>query len=299
MKKVLLIARAKGEKTIQKTANFAKAIQDLIPEATIENCEITELAYELSPEFIKIYHPVKGFDLKNFDLVIIRNVGTCYEEAQAIAVYCKRHGIEYTDKYLNRPLLDSKMSTSFMLWVNGVKNTPHFLYASKNEMMRRFKDFGPKAVVKDNKGSKGRLNFVVKNEQEIENIFNENPETTFLMQEMIPNDSDLRVLVMNNKTRLVIKRSSQGKSHLNNTSQGGKAEIIDLTKIDKDVLEMSEKAAKITKLDVAGVDVLTNSETGTKYILEVNNAPQISSGSFTNDKALVYADMIKELLNDR
>ena len=37
---------------------------------------------------------------------------------------------------------------------------------------------------------------------------------------------------------------------------------------------------------------------GDIYLLEVNNAPQISSGSFTEEKAVEYAIMLKELVND-
>ena len=38
--------------------------------------------------------------------------------------------------------------------------------------------------------------------------------------------------------------------------------------------ELAEKAAQITKTEIAGVDIIINKETGELYILEVNPAPQ-------------------------
>lgn len=38
--------------------------------------------------------------------------------------------------------------------------------------------------------------------------------------------------------------------------------------------------------------------TNEPYLLEVNNAPQISSGSFIDEKADLYANMIQSMLQD-
>ena len=42
--------------------------------------------------------------------------------------------------------------------------------------------------------------------------------------------------------------------------------------------------------------MVVDKETGKFFILEVNNAPQVSSGSFKDEKVVVYADMILSLL---
>lgn len=297
MKRVLLIARAKTPETKQKSESFANRIRSLVDEdIAIETGEISELFFELSPEKITIYHPEKRYDVRDFDLVIIRHIGGYAVEAHAITVYCDLYGISYTDQYLNRLLLDNKLSTEFMLWAHGVKQWPRTFYGPQKELIKRFEELGEKAILKDNEGSKGRLNFVVRSKEEIVSIMNENPDKHFLLQEFIPNDGDLRVLIMNDKPVMVIERISDGSSHLNNTSQGGSAEVLQLDKIDPEILEVSVNAARLTKLQVAGVDVMTNSQTGEFVLLEVNNAPQVSSGSFVEEKSEYYADMIKELL---
>lgn len=299
MKKILLIARAVSQASIEKADDFARRIQQqLVDEVQIEHCEISELFFELSRDQVAIYHPQKGFDLRDFDLVVIRHIGKMAVEAHAITQYCEFYKIKYTDQYLNRLLLDNKISTEFLLWFNGVKNHPRTFYGALPELKRRFAELGDRAILKDNQGSKGRLNFLVTSVEQIQQIHDQHPGVRFVLQEFIPNDGDLRVLILNDRPALVISRQSDGRSHLNNTSQGGKATILPLTSVAPEIVRLSIRVAQIAKLQVAGVDVMLDQRNGDIYLLEVNNAPQISSGSFTEEKAVEYAIMLKELIND-
>jgi glutathione synthase/RimK-type ligase-like ATP-grasp enzyme len=301
MKKVLLIARAKTAETMQKADAFADRIRGLVADDDIqvENCEISELFFELEHDKLGVYHPEKKFDLREFDLVIIRHVGKFWIEAHAITLYCEHLGIQYTDTYLNRLLLDNKLSTEFLLWTQGIKAWPRTLYGPTAELIRRLPELGEKAVLKDNEGSKGRLNFVVSSPEEIQAITNKNPDKRFVLQEFIPNDGDLRVLVMNGKVPLVIRRSGDGSSHLNNTSQGGSAQLVPVDEIGSQILDACIKAAEVTKLQVAGVDIMHDLRNDDYYLLEVNNAPQVSSGSFMEEKSVAYAEMIRSMLDVR
>ena len=74
------------------------------------------------------------------------------------------------------------------------------------------------------------------------------------------------------------------------------AEVLSLESVSQDILEISKKAAKIIKLQVAGVDVMIDSRSGAVYLLEVNNAPQVSSGSFVDVKTEKYADFLEREL---
>ena len=86
-----------------------------------------------------------------------------------------------------------------------------------------------------------------------------NPGVKFVLQEFIPNEGDLRILVFGDKPVMAINRKANNSSHLNNTSQGGLAEVLSLESVSQDILEISKKAAKIIKLQVAGVDVMIDS----------------------------------------
>lgn len=56
------------------------------------------------------------------------------------------------------------------------------MYGPVEEMKRRLPEFGEKAVLKDNKGSKGRLNFVVFSPEQLQLIIDENPGIFFVLQ---------------------------------------------------------------------------------------------------------------------
>ena len=293
-----MITGARTPRSVELADGFADKIRHLVSDdVIIENCEISELFFELDAESVAIYHPKKEYDIREFDLVIVRFVGEYLVEAHAVAVYCETFGIQYTDTYFNRLLLD-KLSAQFALWFDGIRNWPRTMYGPVEEMKRRLPEFGEKAVLKDNKGSKGRLNFVVFSPEQLQLIIDENPGIFFVLQEYIPNKGDLRVLVLDEVASLVIRRTGDGSSHLNNTSQGGVAEIVPLNDIEPDILRMAERAAKLLKLQVAGVDVMYDERTNEPYLLEVNNAPQISSGSFIDEKADLYANMIQSMLQD-
>ena len=70
-----------------------------------------------------------------------------------------------------------------------------------------------------------------------------------------------------------MKRSSVDKNDFRaNISQGGKGEKVELSKEDQD---LCIKAAHSIGLNVAGVDLMKNSETGQSYIIEINSNPGV------------------------
>ncbi|MDO4774103.1 MAG: hypothetical protein Q4A37_03200 [Candidatus Saccharibacteria bacterium] len=296
-KKILLIARARTSDAKERAKAFANKIQDRVgSDIEIENCEISELFFELSKDKVAIYHSEKNFDLREFDLVVIRHIGNCSVEAHAITQYCEYFNIPYMDRYLNRLLLDNKVSTQFTLWFAGIKDWPHTFYGDRREMRRRFHELGGRAILKDNEGSRGRLNFLVSSADEIDNIHTEHPGVRFVLQECIPNSGDFRVLIFNDKPALAIKRVGVGGSHLNNTSQGGCAHVVPMESLPKKVVDACVAAARAVKLQVAGVDVMFDDRDNSVYFLEINNAPQISTGSFTEEKADKYSQMLVSMV---
>jgi len=92
----------------------------------------------------------------------------------------------------------------------------------------------------------------------------------FLVQEFIKESSgtDIRCFVVDGRVVGAMKRTAQPGEFRSNLHQGGSAVKI---KITKDERRSAIKAAKVLKLNVAGVDLL-RSDSGPK-ILEVNSSP--------------------------
>lgn len=298
MKRILLIHHQANLATKDKAKAFADRVDQLISDdIKVTSTDIEELAFEVSHKFARIYHVHHDFDVKEFDLVVFRHVSKFIEEARSVAIYCDKFGIKYIDSYINRPVLD-KVSASFLHWFAGLP-VPRTLFGPKEELIKRLSEFGKKAIFKDNHGYKGELNFVVEDKSQIKKIVEDNSERRFLLQEFIPNDGDLRVLVLNFQPVIVIERRGDGLSHLNNTSKGGSARIVPLDEVNRSMLDDCVMAARVEKLEVAGVDIIIDSKTGRHFILEVNQAPQISSGSFVEEKTQKYVEMLEDILIDK
>lgn len=156
-------------------------------------------------------------------------------------------------------------------------------------------------IVKSTSGSMGANNWLVKDFDQLREIASLEHDSLLVAQQFIPNDFDYRVLVFGNKVRAVIKRSRLDKnaSHLNNTSAGAQGDMVDLADFPKDLEEIALKAAAATRRsDLAGVDIIIDSETGLPYVLEVNKSPQIETGSNIDTKTRIFTDYTLERLGD-
>ena len=92
----------------------------------------------------------------------------------------------------------------------------------------------------------------------------------FLVQEFVKeaNGSDLRCFVVGGKVIGAMKRTAAAGDFRSNVHQGGTVQRV---RLSKDERRTAVRAARIMKLDVAGVDILQSSQ-GPK-ILEVNSSP--------------------------
>jgi ribosomal protein S6--L-glutamate ligase len=92
----------------------------------------------------------------------------------------------------------------------------------------------------------------------------------FLVQQFVKeaNGEDIRCVVIGNKVVASMKRTAAEGDFRSNLHRGGKAEIIKITKLER---ETAIKASKILGLGLSGVDML-RSQDGPK-VLEVNSSP--------------------------
>jgi ribosomal protein S6--L-glutamate ligase/gamma-F420-2:alpha-L-glutamate ligase len=108
-------------------------------------------------------------------------------------------------------------------------------------------------VIKEVIGSKGEGVFLINNKEEFERIVN-NTTYELICQEFIQESSgeDIRVHVIDEKAVVAIKRKAE-KGFKSNYSLGGTSTEF---KLNKEIIELSEKCAKIIGLDIAGIDIL-------------------------------------------
>lgn len=235
----------------------------------------------------------------DLDGIHIANWRKAPEIAMALARYIEKRG----GKVMNGEIISFPAMTKLGEMVRMAdKNIPlpdSFFVRDKYlvEMAKRQKlphGFHFPLIVKSVAGSMGTNNWLVHDFNEFAEIVSLPREQMLVVQNFVPNDCDYRVLIFGGKVRAVIRRSRQSDdTHVNNTSAGGRGDMVPLDEFPEAWKDISLRAAAATnRLDIAGVDIITDTTTGKPYVLEVNKTPQIETGSNTDKKTDIFIDYI-------
>lgn len=239
----------------------------------------------------------------DLDGVHIANWRKAPEIAMALARYTEKRGA----KVMNREIVSfpamTKLGEMVRMADKKIPMPDSFFVRDKylKEMARREKlpyGFHFPLIVKSVAGSMGANNWLVHNFAEFTEIVSLPLEQLVVVQQFIPNDCDYRVLVFGGKVCAVMRRSRQSDdTHVNNTSAGGKGEMVSLEEFPEEWKDISLRAAAATnRRDIAGVDIIVDSETGKPYVLEVNKTPQIETGSNIDTKTEIFINYIMDKL---
>lgn len=255
-----------------------------------------ELSFVIAPSRFVIRDHRNQRELKEYDLIIFRGkIRANSELAYCVSRYCMLNTIAFFNDYTPyRP--SSKVSQAVTFHELSVAFTKT-IYAMDTAILRQVieAELTTPFIVKDSYGSHGNDNYLVKSMSELGVILERSPDKKFIAQDFFPNDCDYRVLCIGEES-FIIRRTSSGDSHLNNTSQGGHAEIVDTGFFPPESIRQAHAIARELKMGIAGVDLLYNNETGDYAFLEVNSQPQLNSGAFPNEKQHVVRRFIESLL---
>ncbi|MDX2776532.1 hypothetical protein PV379_04165 [Streptomyces caniscabiei] len=234
-------------------------------------------------------------DLTEFDAILIRAKGlrNYFDVVKAISAYANLHGIAVVNDYSE--FRNSSKLTQAVQFFLADMSVATSVFASKGVLEGKIQlPFTFPCVMKANFGAHGNDNYLVKSIEEARDIASNNIGKNFVLQRFVPNDGDYRILVAGNET-LVIRRKAVGGSHLNNTSQGGAAELVDMAELPASVVQDAHRIAKVLSMKIAGVDALADSITGEFYFLEVNSQPQLMSGAFMDEKVALIGRYLTSL----
>lgn len=298
MKKKVLIIVSKKPKD-ENSFNWyglSRWLQRLLGDVEVQITSFDQLVYVSGGGCSVIYHPIEGYDIANFDLVLIRKVGDELERGIAVAHYLDQKGTPFTDSYL---LTQGKGKLACSFARQKYLPVPKTVYASQLFIATAIKNSKLRSpfVLKADNGKKGQDNFLIQSFEEMQDVLQRLQNTTMIVQEYIPNRGDYRFLVLGGKVRLILLRKGKEGSYLNNTSQGGSAEVVDVRDFPQDILDKAEQAARIERLEIAGVDIIQDITTGEYYVLEVNRAPQIATGACNDEKMIAYSEMVADYLS--
>jgi len=260
------------------------------------------LSFFISDKKVKIRDHRNHMNLEDYDFVYFRKAGSAMQQMLTCALYLTDHEVPFFDSEIARSSSRNKLSQMYMLQRREVPIAKTLFCRNNRRLVRLVStryasDFAFPLIAKATGGTRGDANYLVKTIEELDELVR-NEKRHFIIQEFIPNDGDLRYFVAGGRLTGVIQRQASGDSHLNNTSKGGSAELVDLKTINPVVKADALLAARVFGREVAGVDVIFNKETGEHYILEVNRAPQIEHASFETEKAKWMVQSINDTITD-
>jgi glutathione synthase/RimK-type ligase-like ATP-grasp enzyme len=285
-------------------AAFIKGVEANDPHLSVTHTTYDNLQFSFDKGRTRITLRSTGEDISLFDIVHLKT-SVERDVTATVARYMEHRGRKVIDGEAVRHFPASSKLYQYDLLSHAGILVPKSLFLMPNALIEEGSyeliadKLGLPFVLKDIHTSRGRNNEVIRDKKAYDEMVQRAAkETVYLVaQSFVPNNGDYRFLVMGQKIVLAIWRRRQDSStHLNNTSQGGFAELHDLSEIPSKVQMDSLKALKAVDRDIAGVDMVRDTETGKWYCFEVNDGPQIASGAFTEEKQKAYATFIKREL---
>ena len=221
----------------------------------------------------------KGFEVSRCDTIaIIRGSVVRKDSWLDIVSSLEKHSICVVNSRQSINICTDKFRTSLRLADYGIKQPKTVLVNDPEKAVLAFDKLDSKfpVIMKTLRGSKGVGVLFVESEKSLDSIvqliYKQDEDTDLLLQEYIPTDYDVRVLVLGGKVLATMKRPVIEGDFRSNVSQGSKPEKIKLTEIE---IEASLLAAKAVNGVWTAVDFIPskNREKDPPFVIEVNSSP--------------------------
>lgn len=266
---------------------------------TLEGCYASDLIIEASTD--NFVPTIRGKELGSYDLIYLWAVGKRRWEWHTACLYLNE---KQKTIIVNRKIIDPAYHYYLSPAIDYLRQTEHKLPYPKSTIV--FSSKGLKEIlsgydfpliVKIPDGRQGRGVYKVEDFTHLKEVVDEitNEGKACIIREFIPNDGDIRVFTVGYKAIGAMARTPKKGDFRSNISQGGTGENYDLD-LNPEVREIAEKASRITKTEIAGVDIIISKKDGKPYILEVNPGPQFTgfekyTGINAAEEIIKYLDL--------
>jgi len=306
MKKILVLSRKDDRESFDTQQSMARELSATgMQQAAYTGVNLEDLLFHFDGEELKVTDSHTGVDIAGFDLVFMIGwfkTKVLEDVALSAATYIQAKG----GKVLNTEILHtrsrSKLSQLVYATLHNIPVTRFYFSMNRNVLTQALAngDLTIPYIAKAISASRGNDNYLFKSVDDLkvqQFQLESDSQIYYVVQDFVPNEGDYRILVMGSEVTLVLHRQSQTDSHLNNTSQGGKAQVVDIKTLPEQMLKDSITISNLLKREVTGVDMLIHKETGRYYLLEANNMPQLSTGAFVSEKMQALGKYFETRLN--
>lgn len=220
-----------------------------------------------------------GVNMENLDLYFSYNAGQ-QTNYQVYLYQMLNYSVPCVNSFEAFELTEDKFKTSHLLNRHGITTADYQLCHSENLQSAReiLCSWGGKAVFKPTNGWGGKG--LVKLESvaalnEFLSLLNHQHQGHFYLEKFIDYDNtDFRIDLVDGEFVSCYGRKAQPNQWKTNISSGGS---IMMREANDEVVALATRAAKVTGLDIAGVDLIYDRERERYLVLEVNGIPAFAT----------------------
>lgn len=277
MKTVHLINNRKKEKA------FATAFSHVAKELDYNFSSLSSLElsyhYNRADRTTTIYQSSNIFPLNTEDVFFVRSWAPSEDATALFCLLLEQNKIAFTDAKVNtkHEIRTSKLSQTFQLAHRGCSCPSTWVVPLRifSKIEATVIETLQLPLVIKARGGLGKRVWKCSTKAELRSKVTELKRAAvddlIVLQEYIPNESDIRIITYKNNILAAIERSSSD-GFLNNVSQGGTAQKVSITKQEE---RLAKRAAYTIGLDLAGVDIVRTDDG--PLVFEVNKAPDITA----------------------
>jgi glutathione synthase/RimK-type ligase-like ATP-grasp enzyme len=297
--KLLFIGRRDDREEYDTAQSMAQQMQAVSDDFSYAACSIEDIVFTYDGTALSITDAASGTAIGDYDVIFLLGwfkLKMFEDVVLAVARYAEARGIPLYNSEALYNRSHTKLSQYVIAAMHDLHAMPFAFAADSTHLLSNWRQagFDFPLIAKHVMASRGRDNYLVRSEDELRQIFTDNPTLPFVLQPFIPNDGDYRLVVMGDAVRFAMLRKGQEGSHLNNTSQGGDASAVAVHELDPAMCASAVAIAAQLRREVTGVDMVQHKETGAYYFLEANNMPQLSTGSLVPLKMQALAAYLAE-----
>lgn len=299
----ILVVRSDSSKPTKVSDSFFRHIRQNNRKLHFSYVSIDDLEFVLGKSEPEVRVSKTGKGIADFDLVYFRVFMSNWEIAAAAAQYLNNKNVAFMDRsLLYHHKSANKLYQLLTLQTVGVK-VPDSIFIMPNRLPKSYKkivkELGSPFILKDIRGKRGRNISLITDHATFRRACEQASEKKLdlMAQKFIQHDGHYRVIVLGKKIELVIFMTHRlSRPRLSKEILKSKSSLVDELALPGSIREMAISAANASNIEIGGVDILQDKESGLWYCLEVNENPQIATGSFVKEKERIMAEyLIKKL----
>lgn len=260
----------------------------------------SDLLFEIITGAVKILINGKD-DIANFDLVFVRRSGKYTRFMGAITKYLDFKDVDFIDPAFREIGLSmDKASTSLRLAIDNISipNT-YFCFRSAIKKFRGviLKRLDYPIIAKAIRSQRNEAIYILKNIRDFEKLAG-GPNEEFLFQKYIDIDREYRLLVMGGEVKVLEQKSKRdyGNLKVEYIDPNEPSAFLNTNDVTEEMKILAIRCVKLLSLDIAGVDICIDKETGKNYVFEINRGPGIIPDPKKSPELKAFADYLRKRL---